>query len=105
LPLLAPDIVADDRRRRARPSIRAICRDHVHRYPQSTALVEKLLPYDVIFLLNHFFEAVGRSRRGRRRTQPPRRRHDGNLRHGLRAARGLPASAAAWGPFIIGSAR
>jgi adenylate cyclase len=61
LPLLAPDIVADDRRRRSAGAVdseRFVAIMFID-IRESTALVEKLLPYDVIFLLNHFFEAVG----------------------------------------------
>lgn len=61
LPLLAPDIVADDRRRRSAGTVdteRFVAIMFID-IRKSTALVEKLLPYDVIFLLNHFFEAVG----------------------------------------------
>ncbi len=61
LPLLTPDLTADDRRRRApiggdRERFVAILFVDIR---QSTALVENRLPYDVIFILNHFFEAVG----------------------------------------------
>ena len=61
LPLLAPDIVADDRRHRSAGAVdteRFVSIMFID-IRESTALVEKLLPYDVIFLLNHFFEAVG----------------------------------------------
>jgi adenylate cyclase len=61
LPLLPPDIAADDRRRRiagAADTERFVAIMFID-IRQSTALVEKRLPYDVIFLLNHFFEAVG----------------------------------------------
>ncbi len=61
LPLLPPDIAADDRRRRsagAAETERFVAIMFVD-IRKSTALVEKRLPYDVIFLLNHFFEAVG----------------------------------------------
>jgi adenylate cyclase len=61
LPLLPPDIGADDRRRRGtlggdRERFVAILFVDIR---QSTALVEDRLPYDVVFILNHFFEAVG----------------------------------------------
>jgi len=61
LPLLPPDVAFDDRRRQtsgtadAEQFVAVMFID----IRQSTALVEKRLPYDVIFLLNHFFEAVG----------------------------------------------
>ncbi len=61
LPLLSPDIAADDRRRRsagAADTERFVAIMFID-IRESTALVEKRLPYDVIFLLNHFFEAVG----------------------------------------------
>ena len=61
LPLLPPDIAADDRRRRvagAADTERFVAIMFID-IRKSTALVEKRLPYDVIFLLNHFFEAVG----------------------------------------------
>jgi adenylate cyclase len=61
LPLLPPDIAADDRRRRsagAADTERFVAVMFID-IRESTALVEKRLPYDVIFLLNHFFEAVG----------------------------------------------
>jgi len=61
LPLLPPDVSPDDLRRRTAGTASA------ERFVaimfidirESTALVETRLPYDVIFLLNHFFEAVG----------------------------------------------
>jgi adenylate cyclase len=61
LPLLPPDIGASETRRRnyseASDTERfaAIMFVDIRR---STALVEKRLPYDVVFLLNHFFDAV-----------------------------------------------
>jgi len=61
LPLLPPDISADNRRRRsagAADTERFVAIMFID-IRESTALVEKRLPYDVIFLLNHFFEAVG----------------------------------------------
>jgi len=61
LPLLPPDITAEDRRRRivgVADSERFVAIMFID-IRGSTALVEKRLPYDVIFLLNHFFEAVG----------------------------------------------
>jgi adenylate cyclase len=60
LPLLPPDITADDPRRRATAETnieRAVAIMFVD-IRQSTALVEKRLPFDVVFLLNHFFDAV-----------------------------------------------
>jgi len=61
LPLLPADVSFDDRRRRSAGAADteqfvAVMFIDIR---QSTALVEKRLPYDVIFLLNHFFEAVG----------------------------------------------
>lgn len=61
LPLLPADITPADRRRGSAGATDterfvAIMFIDIRR---STALVEKRLPYDVIFLLNHFFEAVG----------------------------------------------
>ena len=61
LPLLPPNIATADGGRNTAGS------SDVERFVAimfidiraSTALVEKRLPYDVIFLLNHFFEAVG----------------------------------------------
>jgi adenylate cyclase len=61
LPLLPPDIAPDDRRRRiagAADNERFVAIMFID-IRESTALVEKRMPYDVIFLLNHFFEAVG----------------------------------------------
>jgi adenylate cyclase len=61
LPLLPPDIAADDRRRRsagAADTERFVAIMFID-IRESTAVVEKRMPYDVIFLLNHFFEAVG----------------------------------------------
>ena len=61
LPLLPPDIGADDRRRRIAGAVdteRFVAIMFID-IRESTAMVEKRLPYDVIFLLNHFFEAVG----------------------------------------------
>ena len=61
LPLLPPDIGAEDRRRRiagAADTERFVAIMFID-IRESTALVEKRMPYDVIFLLNHFFEAVG----------------------------------------------
>src|SRR5215468_5447931 len=61
LPLLPPDIGASESRRRDDSEASdiehfvAIMFVDIRR---STALVEKRLPYDVVFLLNHFFEAV-----------------------------------------------
>jgi adenylate cyclase len=61
LPLLPPDIGADDRRRRtagAADTERFVAIMFID-IRGSTGLVEQRLPYDVVFLLNHFFEAVG----------------------------------------------
>ena len=60
LPLLPPDITADDRRRRGTfgGDIERFVAIMFVDIRQSTALVEKRLPYDVVFLLNHFFAAV-----------------------------------------------
>lgn len=60
LPLLPPGITANDSRRHAPEGANverfvAIMFVDIRR---STALVEKRLPYDVVFLLNHFFDAV-----------------------------------------------
>ena len=60
LPLLPPDITAGDPRRRgpgggSMERFAAIMFVDIRR---STALFEKRLPYDVVFLLNHFFDAV-----------------------------------------------
>jgi adenylate cyclase len=60
LPLLPPDITASDPQRRG-PEGGSIERFVVIMFVdirRSTALVEKRLPYDVVFLLNHFFDAV-----------------------------------------------
>jgi len=60
LPLLPPDISPDDpRRRQASGDMERFVAIMFVDIRQSTALVEKRLPYDVIFILNHFFEAVG----------------------------------------------
>jgi len=61
LPLLPPGVLFDDRRRRTagRADSEKFVAILFVDIRQSTALVEKRLPYDVIFLLNHFFEAVG----------------------------------------------
>jgi adenylate cyclase len=61
LPLLPPDIGASERYRRDYSEGSDIERFVAIMFVdirRSTALVEKRLPYDVIFLLNHFFEAV-----------------------------------------------
>ncbi len=61
LPLLPPDVAADDRRRRIAGAVdteRFVAIMFID-IRESTAIVEKRLPYDVVFLLNHFFEAVG----------------------------------------------
>ena len=60
LPLLPPDITAGDPRRRGPEG------GNIERFVaimfvdirRSTALFEQRLPYDVVFLLNHFFDAV-----------------------------------------------
>lgn len=61
LPLLPPDIGASETRRRdyseAPESERFVAVMFVD-IRRSTALVEQRLPYDVVFLLNHFFDAV-----------------------------------------------
>jgi adenylate cyclase len=60
LPLLPPGAPDDERRRRgtaAGDSERMVAIMFVD-IRRSTALVEKRLPYDVVFLLNHFFDAV-----------------------------------------------
>jgi adenylate cyclase len=61
LPLLPPDVSFDDRRRRSAGAadVEQFVAIMFLDIRQSTTLVEKRLPYDVIFLLNHFFEAVG----------------------------------------------
>jgi len=60
LPLLPPDITASDPRRRGLEggSIERFVAIMFVDIRRSTALVEKRLPYDVVFLLNHFFDAV-----------------------------------------------
>ncbi len=61
LPLLPVDIVATERRLRGPDTAdteRFIAIMFID-IRESTALVEKRLPYDVVFILNHFFEAVG----------------------------------------------
>jgi adenylate cyclase len=61
LPLLPPDIGASETHRRDHSEASDLERFVVIMFVdirRSTALVEKRLPYDVIFLLNHFFEAV-----------------------------------------------
>lgn len=60
LPLLPPDVTAYDRRslsadRRGSEQFVAVMFVDIR---QSTALVENRLPFDVVFILNHFFEAV-----------------------------------------------
>lgn len=61
LPLLPPDIGASETRRRdyseASDTERFVAIMFVD-IRRSTALVEQRLPYDVVFLLNHFFDAV-----------------------------------------------
>jgi adenylate cyclase len=61
LPLLPPDIGASETRRRDYSEVSDIERFVAIMFVdirRSTALVEKRLPYDVVFLLNHFFNAV-----------------------------------------------
>ena len=61
LPLLPPDIGASESRRRDYSEASDIERFAAVMFVdirKSTALVEKRLPYDVVFLLNHFFDAV-----------------------------------------------
>jgi adenylate cyclase len=59
LPLLPPDITADPHRRsREGGNIERFVAIMFVDIRGSTALVEKRLPYDVVFLLNHFFDAV-----------------------------------------------
>ena len=61
LPLLPPDIGASESRRRDYSESSDIERFVAIMFVDirnSTALVEKRLPYDVVFLLNHFFDAV-----------------------------------------------
>ena len=61
LPLLPPDIGASETGRRDYFKASDIERFVAIMFVdirKSTALVEKRLPYDVVFLLNHFFEAV-----------------------------------------------
>jgi adenylate cyclase len=58
-----------------------------------TALSERRLPYDVVFLLNRYFEVVGKRHRGGRRHHQPvhRRRGDGAVRRAHRPRAGPPA--------------
>jgi adenylate cyclase len=61
LPLLPPDISASESRQRDYSEASDIERFVAIMFVDirnSTALVEKRLPYDVVFLLNHFFDAV-----------------------------------------------
>jgi adenylate cyclase len=61
LPLLPPDISASESHRRDYSEASDIERFVAIMFVdirRSTALVEKRLPYDVVFLLNHFFDAV-----------------------------------------------
>ena len=61
LPLLPPEIGATDTPRRDNREASDIERFVAIMFVdirKSTALVEKRLPYDVVFLLNHFFDAV-----------------------------------------------
>jgi adenylate cyclase len=59
LPLLPPDVTASDPRRdrEAASSERFVAIMFVD-IRRSTALFERRLPYDVVFLLNHYFDAV-----------------------------------------------
>ena len=62
LPLLPPDIDASESHRRdysVASNIERFVAIMFVDIRRSTALVEKRLPYDVVFLLNHFFDAVG----------------------------------------------
>jgi len=60
LPLLPPDITANDPRRRGPEggSIERFAAIMFVDIRRSTTLFEKRLPYDVVFLLNHFFDTV-----------------------------------------------
>jgi adenylate cyclase len=60
LPLLPPDISASESRQRDSEvsDIERFVAIMFVDIRRSTALVEKRLPYDVVFLLNHFFDAV-----------------------------------------------
>src|SRR6516165_8691260 len=61
LPLLPPDIAASETRRRDYSESSDLERFVAIMFVdirRSTALVEKRHPYDVVFLLNHFFDAV-----------------------------------------------
>jgi adenylate cyclase len=59
LPLLPPDITANDpRRNRESASTERFVAIMFIDIRRSTALFESRLPYDVVFLLNHFFDAV-----------------------------------------------
>jgi adenylate cyclase len=60
LPLLPPDISASESRQRDSDvsDIERFVAIMFVDIRRSTALVEKRLPYDVVFLLNHFFDAV-----------------------------------------------
>ena len=89
LPLLPPDVTADDpRRNRDSASMERFVAIMFVDIRRSTALFEKRLPYDVVFLLNHYLRRRrGRDRRRGRRAEPVhRRRGHGDLRHAHRAA-------------------
>jgi adenylate cyclase len=60
LPLLPPGVTANDPARfRESASMERFVAIMFIDIRRSTALFEKRLPYDVVFLLNHFFDAVG----------------------------------------------
>jgi adenylate cyclase len=59
LPLLPPDVTADDpRRMREAASMERFVAILFVDIRRSTALFEKRMPYDAVFLLNHYFDAV-----------------------------------------------
>ncbi len=59
LPLLPPDVTADDpRRTRESASMEHFVAIMFVDIRRSTALFERRLPYDAVFLLNHYFDAV-----------------------------------------------
>jgi len=59
LPLLPPDVTADDpRRTREAASTERVVAIMFVDIRRSTALFEKRMPYDAVFLLNHYFDAV-----------------------------------------------
>ena len=59
LPLLPPDVTADDpRRMREAASMERVVAIMFVDIRRSTALFEKRMPYDAVFLLNHYFDAV-----------------------------------------------